>query len=161
MSLTPENVGLEYIANINIINAIRHFIEVANPYLLALGTVISLIILAILPTTTNYIGLAIYAALDISKIYLALHFIKPFGKTVDAATGMPLGLTVVRVIDEEKNLLLATKVTDANGIFNFLVSPGKYRITAAKLGYTPFRSGILTFNEASLATADIKLESRK
>ncbi len=160
---TLENTSLGHMANLNIINAIRHFIEAINPYLLLLGTAVSLTILTILPTTINYIGLAIYIILDISRAYLALHLIKPFGRVRDAQTGTPLSLAVVRIIDEEKNLLLTTRVTDAEGKFNFLVSPGRYRITAAKIGFAPFRSDILTFDQATLATTDVGLmaESKK
>jgi hypothetical protein len=160
LSLSPivEEWGLEFVKKINVLNALKRFVELINPYLLALGTLISVISLIIVPNGLNYATFFIYLALDGLKIYFTVHLLKPFGNVINETSSDPLPLTVVRVFDEEKNWLLATKVTDEQGRFNFLLAPGKYYLTCNRDGFLPYRSETLTLEKAGMPTLDIKLK---
>ena len=102
--------------------------------------------------------LGLYIVFDILKIYFAKHLLKPFGKIVDETTGESLPLTVVRVFEEEKNWLLATKVTDEEGHFNFLLAPGKYYLTCSRAGYVTFRSDLINIAKTGLPYLNVKLQ---
>ncbi len=160
LAMTPyaQNFSSRYIRRVNIFNAIKKFLDTINPYLLTIGTMISLGVTIIIPGILNYAGLAIYLTLDILKIYFAIHYIKPFGRVFDAITKKAATLAVVRVFDAKNNLLLGTKVTDEDGHFNFLLSPGTYYITCSKIGFEMFRSGNLELKESGIATLDIELK---
>ena len=158
--ITPldQEFNLDYIKRVNLLDLIKRLLDKLSPALLVIGTLLSLIALVILPTTFNYILFTVYVLLDILKIYFALHFVKPFGKVLDAFALTALPLAVVRIFDEEKHVLLSTKATDENGRFNFLIAPGKYYLTCVKAGYQPFRSNSIAYTKATLETGDIKLQ---
>ncbi|MDP3999101.1 MAG: carboxypeptidase-like regulatory domain-containing protein [bacterium] len=159
--LIQEISGLEQIKKANLFSIVKNFLDSINPVLLVLGTLMSLITLIILPTTLNYVIFTIYVAFDILKLYFTYHFIKPFGKVLDFASALPLSLAIIRVFDEEKNLLLQTKASDDEGRFNFLLAPGKYFLTCVKAGYQAYRSAPIIFTKASLATMDVKLQKKQ
>jgi hypothetical protein len=125
---------------------------------LAIGTLLSIISVVIVPNTLNYIAFAVYIFLDTLKIYFAFHLMKPFGKVMDETTKDPLPLAVVRVFDQEKNWLLATKVADNQGRFNFLLAPGKYYLTCSRAGFAPFKSDSIVLEKAGLPTLEIKMK---
>lgn len=60
---------------------------------------------------------------------------KPWGIVYDSFTEKPIDLAVVRVFSEENDRLVATKVTDQNGRFSFILQKGKYYIKVNKVGY--------------------------
>jgi hypothetical protein len=161
ITLLPSEAefSLSYIKKINFLNTLKRFVDFINPYLLAAGTIISFIILVIMPNALNYAVFFIYLGLDILKIYLSRALLKPFGRVINQATAEPLPLAVVRIFEEEKNWLLATKVSDELGRFNFLLTPGRYYLTCSKAGFLPYRSEVIVLTKAGLATIDIKLQS--
>lgn len=158
LSVLKEELSLEYLKKISVWSAIKRIIEIINPYLLLLGTFISLIAVVIIPNGLNYTVFIIYLLLDGLKIYFARHLLKPLGKVVDETTNEALALAVVRIFEEDKNWLLATKVTDENGRFNFLLAPGRYYLTFSKAGYQPFNSGTIIIEKGILPPLDIKLK---
>ena len=56
------------------------------------------------------------------------------GVVYDGITGGPISLATVSVVDENGKIK-ETKVTDRNGAYFFLVTPGKYQLRVAKEGY--------------------------
>ena len=159
ITLSPHEAefSLEHIKRINFLNALKRFINAINPFLLFIGTVVSILILVIAPTITNYFIFFVYIAFDLLKVYFTFHLIKPFGKVLNQVTGEVLSLAVVRIFDEENNWLLATKVTDDLGRFNFLLEPGRYYITCSRAGFAPYRSETIVLTKASAAAPDIKM----
>ena len=159
ITLSPleAEFSLENIRRINFFNALKRFINAINPFLLFIGTVVSILILVIVPTIPNYLIFFVYIVFDLLKVYFAFHLIKPFGKVLDQVTGETLSLAVVRIFDEENNWLLATKVTDDLGRFNFLLEPGRYYITCSRAGFAPYRSETIVLTKASAAAPDIKM----
>ncbi len=154
-STTQNNV---YIAYARLWNKIKSFVDAINPYLLAFGTFVGIITVVILPTIFNYAVFTIYILLDALKIYLAFHLIKPFG-TVRAANNTSLPLAIVRIYEEKTNHLLTTKVTDENGRFGVLLSPGAYYLTCGKAGFLPYRSQTILLQKSGLASLDIVLKA--
>ncbi len=163
ITLSPVSgeIKASYIKHLNLIHAIKKFLDTINPYLLILGTLISLGAVLLIPTTINYLGFIIYLCLDVLKIYFAKSYIKPFGLVTSTENQTPIPLAVVRIFDNEKQFLLSTKVTDNEGHFGFLLSPGKYYLTCAKAGYKVFKSPEIMLRKSGLATLDIKMEPTK
>ncbi len=158
LSPIAEEWNLATLKKINFLNILKRFIELINPYLLALGTIFSIISAVILPSGFNYGVFYVYIILDLLKIYFAAHLLKPLGKVIDETTNEPLPLTVVRIFEEKKNWLLATKVTDEEGRFNFLLAPGQYYLTFLRAGYEPFHSGAVILKKAGLPSLNVKLK---
>lgn len=129
-----------------------------SPWVLAIGTILSIFNLMLTPGTLSYVIAGLYALLIILKTILHENFFKSFGWILDKNTNQPLSLSVVRIFDTNKNWLLGTRVTDENGRFNFLIGPGDYYLTASKEGYKPFQSASAHFTKAGLISYDIKLE---
>lgn len=140
-----------------ILKKVLRFIEKINPWILAAGTVISVIVAIIVPTIFNFIVVGIYAILDISKYLLSKKTLKSFGQVLNKGTKQPLELAVIRIFDADKNWLLNSQVTDSEGRFKFLVTTGEYYVTCAKSGYQPFTSQVLKITKAALISWDIGL----
>ncbi len=153
-----QELSFAYLKKIGLLDVLKRLLDAVSPTLLVIGTLLSLIALVIIPSLLNYIVFTIYIALDVLKIYFIVYFVKPFGKVLDANTLQPLSLAIIRIFDLEKQLLLATKATDEEGRFNFLIAPGKYYLTCIKAGYSPFRSEPTAYTSATLETGDIKLQ---
>ena len=158
LSPVIEEWSVEILKHVNILNALKRFIEFINPYLLAFGTMISALSAVILPNNLNYAVFLIYIILDSLKIYFATHLLKPFGKVTDETANEPLPLTIVRIFDAEKNFLLATKVTDNLGRFDFLLTPGKYFLTCGRNGFVTYKSEIITVQKTRIPYLDIRLK---
>lgn len=141
IALSPdENFNQAYVARMNIFNAAKHFLDKLSPLLLAIGILSALIVAIIIPTALNYALLAVYLFLGGLKIYLSRHIVKSYGSITDAETGEPLPLVVLRIFDWKRNWLLATKVSDTLGRYDFMLLPGAYYVTCAKTGFAPARS---------------------
>lgn len=158
ISPIEQILSLDYLKRINLMDVIKRFLDSVSPILLIIGALLSFIALVIIPSLLNYIVFSIYILLGILKLFFAFHFVKPFGRVLDTVSAKPLSLAVIRIFDEGKQMLLATKATDEEGRFNFLIAPGKYYLTCLKAGYTPFRSSPISVTKASLETMDIKLQ---
>lgn len=160
LNLAPQTTeaALSYVKRLNILHVMKRFLDLINPYLLIFGTLISLGAMVIIPNILNYIGFIIYIILDILKIYFAKSYVKPFGRVIDASNQNAIALAIIRIFESERHLLLSTKVTDVGGHFNFLLSPGKYYLTCAKAGYTPFQSEEFLLKKSGVATLDIALK---
>lgn len=157
--LAPKDVfKTSQINYFKLFDAIRRFINSINPLLLILGTIMSFVAYVIIPDTFNTAILSVYILLDILKIDFSFSLTKPFGKVIDENTQKPLDLVVVRIFDEKRNILLATQVTDFEGRFSFLLSPGQYYITASKTGFEPYRSGAMTVKKSGISSFDLKLK---
>lgn len=139
--LSPINEFLSgYIRTISIRNSIKNMLNRLNPLFLFFGTASSLSVAVIIPTYGNYGLLGVYVVLGLMKIYLSRHISRSFGSIRDASTDEPLPLAVLRIFDADRNWLLATKVSDSLGRYDFLLSPGNYYMTCAKSGYAPSRT---------------------
>jgi hypothetical protein len=161
IALTPkiEKFSVNYIRRINFLNKFKKFLDAINPYLLTIGTLISLGAVIIIPNLLNYTGFALYLVLDFLKIYFAFKYVKPYGRVLDASTKRAIPLAVVRAFEEKNHVLLGTKVTDEEGRFNFLLSPGTYYITCSKAGFSPFKSPAIPLRESGVASIDIELKN--
>ena len=126
--------------------------------MLAFGTLVSAMSAVIVPNNLNYAVFFIYIALDSLKIYFAFYFLKPFGKVTDETANEPLPLTIVRIFDTEKNFLLATKVTDNLGRFDFLLAPGRYYLSCSRNGFLTYKSEIITVYKTRIPYLDIRLK---
>lgn len=143
------------------LKVIRFFLNLLDrltPWILALGSILSIITVLVAPSVLAYVVLGVYAALIILKLVFHEVFFKSFGWVLDRVGDKPLPLAVVRLFDAKKNWLLGTRVTGEDGRFNFLIGPGDYYVTAVKESYKPFQSAATHFNKSGLISYDIKLE---
>ncbi|RMG55115.1 MAG: TonB-dependent receptor [Acidobacteria bacterium] len=71
----------------------------------------------------------------------------PLKGTVRDSNGHALSGITVRLISEKGTVW--TAVTDARGAFNFVIPPGRYRISIEVAGYEPFRQRVTVARERS------------
>lgn len=151
----------EYINKINLWNSVKKILNRLNPIFLLLGTLSALGVAIIIPSMINYGLFGIYLVLGGLKLYLSRHIGQSFGSITDASTGQPLPLAVLRIFDAKKNWLLATKVSDSRGRFDFLLSLGNYYITSAKTGYAPLRSEPFVIKGADTPLPDLAMKKSR
>lgn len=160
ISLESLQTGLKAQAY-RILKIFRFLLNALNrlsPWIIAIGTILSVYTVIITPSVLNYVVLGVYGVLIILKIIFRETFFKSFGWVLDRSDEKPLALAVVRIFDANKNWLLGTRVTDHDGRFNFLIGPGDYYVTATKEGYKPLQSQSTHFTKHGLISYDIKLE---
>ena len=159
IALSPVGEFLsEYIKKINLWNSVKQILNRLNPIFLILGTLSALAVAIIIPSNLNYGLFGVYLALGGLKFYLSRHIGQSFGSVTDASTGQPLPLAVLRIFDAKKNWLLATKVSDSRGRYDFLLSLGSYYITSAKTGYAPLRSELFVIKGADTPLPDLTMK---
>ena len=156
VGLLPKEAKPNLLARIG--GWLRDAFQVGNPWLLVIGTFISLIIAILYPTTLHYIVLAIYLILDVIKILIDSLTSKSIGTIKNAVTAEPIPLAVVRVYEARHNWLLFTRVTNAKGHFKFLVTQGEYYVTSSRQEYKPYKSEELTVRKSDVVKLDIPME---
>ncbi len=67
---------------------------------------------------------------------------RSWGVVYNAISKVPIDLAIVRLFDSATKRLIETQVTDKNGRFSFLTTPGDYTVTVAKLPFL-FPSSII------------------
>lgn len=81
----------------------------------------------------------LYLLLRFGYFWMApIHFGKrrrPWGIVFDSTTGRPVSRALVRIFAKEFNKLRESQITDDEGRFGFLISPGEYFVTVGKPGY--------------------------
>lgn len=115
-----------------IYNSLRYFISIVRMPILILGTVLAGYLVARNHTIINILILALYVIIWVIEIKNTL---KPnrFG-TIEDKHGNPLGLAVVRAIDQSGKVK-GTTTTLPDGKFNLNLSPGVYNFSIVKNGY--------------------------
>ncbi len=141
-----------------VIGWLRDVLDYLSPFILIVGTLVSAVVVVLFPKLLHYIVLGLYLILDILKIILDSIVTRSFGSVVDKDTKLPLSLAVVRVYEVHHGTLLATRVTNPEGKFKFLVTPGEYYITCARDGYISYTSPQMNFRRSDLIKLDIPLE---
>lgn len=129
----------------------------ASPYILFLGNIISVINVFAVPSTLNHVILLAYISIDLLQLHFLRITAKPFGSVINPITNKPLSLAIIRIFNSQNNTLLATKVTDEKGRFNFLVHAGTYYITASKTGFKSYHSEELIIKRSDLLAKTINL----
>ena len=61
---------------------------------------------------------------------------RKWGVVYNSLTKQPVDLAIVRLYNKDTNRLVQSRVTDRQGRFNFLVSPGMYHLVVMKPGFT-------------------------
>ena len=163
IALSPltETLSAGYVRNMRVLQILKHFFRMITPLMLVVGTFVSFIVMAVLPTNFNYFVFWLYLALDALQIFFTYHLRKPFGKVADSVSNDPLPLSIVRIFDNDKNWLLETKVSDRIGRFNFLLVPGNYYLTCDKNSYAPFHSDKIAVAKEGSANFDILMKKIK
>jgi len=139
------------------LQGILDFINLINPYALAVGTLLSLFVFVVTPTNLNLVFLLVYLMLDIIKLAISLRSVRSYGVVIDKSTGAPLALSVVRLFDVDKNLLIGTRVSNEQGRFNFLLLPGQYYLTCAKESYGELRTDVLQIKKEAVVSQMLEM----
>ena len=136
----------------------NRFLQKIHLPMLILGFIFALIMLF----KTNF-GLIFILSVVFYLLAGILEFLRtlkarPYGVVVDNYNH-PIEMAIVRIYQKNNNRLVETDVTDRDGRFKFLVSPGTYYIIAAKPGYIDFKSHLMYLRkEKTMVSVTIKLE---
>ncbi len=80
------------------------------------------------------------------------------GMIYDIETGEPISLARVDLINSETGRVQATKFTDKNGMYYFLVPPGKFHLKVYKKGYKIVKLDEVSFLKNILKKEDLNLD---
>ncbi|MDO8467138.1 MAG: carboxypeptidase-like regulatory domain-containing protein [bacterium] len=84
---------------------------------------------------------------------------KPWGRVVNHLTGKPLQGAFVKILDVAFKKVKETQVTDHEGRFGFLVSPGDYLIRVSKNGFGEYETKAFQISEPDqVLNLEISLE---
>jgi cysteine-rich repeat protein/parallel beta-helix repeat protein len=126
-----------------------------------IGPALALVSFVISPTKLVAGILIVHAVLFyfFRRLTAAFHP-KSFGAVFDVSSSQALKNTIVRIFDTQYNKLLATRVTNSRGQYNFLVGPNSYYLTANHPAYQPYRSPNLDLSQAkeTIVDQDLGLE---
>ncbi len=97
--------------------------------------------------------------------YARFFFLQPFllwrrrrrekwGLVYNALTKQPIDLAIVRLLDTKTNQVRQTRITDAQGRFAFLATPGSYKIQVVKPGFT-FPTSVLASEKIDVDLVDL------
>ncbi len=146
---------------IRLLNNIGTWLERLSLPLLIIGTLASWVTLIIQPETNNYLFLMVYGLLIVMKYLVSHHYERSWGTVIDAQTNEPIELGVVRIYNVRTGTVVGTRVTNASGLFQALVAPGKYYIMVVKSGYQPFQSKpIVVSRERGVIRMTVKLHKK-
>jgi len=85
------------------------------------------------PSTLNITFECLYIVVFGYKIIQAIQRRKQTGTVVDAVTGQPVDLAMVRVASGDR--FVQVRVTDKSGLFFIILPPGNYTVFCSKGGY--------------------------
>ncbi len=145
---------------IKILNLFSHILDLFNPVLAVVGTLLAAFLVWVLPTQFNIFILLLYIVLDILKIIVVTITIKSFGHVLDSKSNQPIALAVIRVYDAKNNWLIATKITDTKGRYNILTLPGLYYVTISHKDYEIYQSPLKEITKASIEIGDIPMKPK-
>lgn len=139
---------------------VNRFLQKLRLPLLVIGFIFSIIMLIFAYELLFVFALIFYILIGILE-YLRTRKSRPYGIVTDIFNH-PLEMTIVRIFEKKSNRLLETDVTDQDGRFKFLVSPGVYYLTAVKPGYIDFKSHLMYLQkEQTLVSTTIKLKKEE
>ncbi len=72
---------------------------------------------------------------------------KPWGRVYDRLTNNPIYGALVKIFDAKYKLAKETQMTDSEGRFGFLVSPGEYYIRISRAGYEDYQSELIKISQ--------------
>lgn len=143
---------------LRILNYIGVFLEKINVPLLIAGTIISWAILVFEPKLLNYTILFVYLILLLLKVFLFRGIRRSWGEVLDEKTNKPIEQALVRVFNLSLGVLAATRVTNKDGQFTSLISPGEYYLVVSKPGYSTYQTKpIKVLKERAILRMTIKL----
>lgn len=122
--------------------------------LLVLGLLLNTYLLLYVTNTFNIVCEVLYLA----ALFFRLKNLKSkgnIGKVLDAETGAPIDLAMVRVSDGKR--FLQARATDASGNFFLVLQPGEHTIFASKVGYET-ASKKISAPRGKIITADISFK---
>ncbi|GEM_PF-5461433 len=101
--------------------------------------------------------------------FLALGFLRferrrPWGRVYSELTGNPIPGATVRIYDAQFKKVKETQITDRDGRFGFLVSPGKYFLQIVKKGFVAVETGVMHVadpNEVVALAIPVKSETKE
>lgn len=144
-----------------LLNNVGTWLERISLPLLIVGTLASWATLVVQPETNNYLFLMVYGLLIIMKYLVSHHYERSYGTVLDAENNEPIELGVVRIYNVRSGTVVGTRVTNAAGLFQALVAPGKYYIVVVKSGYLPFQSKpIVVTKERGIIRLTVKLQKK-
>lgn len=109
-------------------------------------------------TTPNLVILFIAIALFVLQLYLAFATKPTYGTAKDVSSNAPLSFAQIRLFDVARQAIVATTITNREGAYSFLVTPGTYQVFASLSGYKPYLSQVLSLSKEGVMTQNIQME---
>lgn len=110
-----------------------HFLVVPTLFIGALAALAA--VMAVPESTENWIIAGVYILLLILQLQLRTKLERAWGVVYDLATSAVLPLTTIQLVDPQYGKVVTSRLTDYEGRFAFLPSPGSYILKANKPGY--------------------------
>ncbi len=162
-AIDPEATLAQNVANVagaTVERVVQGIAEVRTPETQAVAEIAAPVAVAAAATVT------VAAASSFNAIaYARFFFLQPFllwrrrrrekwGLVYNALTKQPVDLAVVRLLDAKTNQVRQTRITDAQGRFAFLATPGSYKIQVVKPGFT-FPTSVLASETMDVDLVDL------
>ena len=96
--------------------------------------------------------------------YLGLGFLrisrkKPWGRVINKLTGKPIDGVTIKIIDARFKKVKQSQITDSEGRFGFLISPGDYYLHIAARGFAAKETRVIkVFGQAQPLNIEVLLE---
>lgn len=128
------------------------------PFLI-LGVFLNTYFLVNEPSTLNIIFECLYIIVFGYKIIQMLRRRKQTGIVIDASTGQPVDLAMIRVASGER--FVQVRVTDKSGLFFIILSPGNYTVFCSKGGYETTSKKLFVPKAKKVKVAKLDFSLRK
>lgn len=128
------------------------------PFLI-LGVFLNTYFLVNEPSTLNITFECLYAVVFGYKIYQTLQRRKQTGTVVDAATGQPVDLAMIRVASGDR--FVQVRVTDKSGLFFIILPPGNYTVFCSKGGYETTSKKLFVAKAKKIKVAKLDFSLKK
>ncbi|MCX6759382.1 MAG: carboxypeptidase regulatory-like domain-containing protein [Candidatus Nealsonbacteria bacterium] len=139
-------------------NKVESLLRKVNPYIFVSGFSFSGFALFVTPVTYNKVIFVMYLFLLGVNIITSLNLRKQYGVIKDSRTKLSLSSAVVRLFNAEYGQLVQERITDQNGRYRFLLSPGTYYLIILKEGYQIFQSDLLVVKTEKAIEKNFELE---
>ena len=153
--MDPEVILRKFSAWVALVKVNRLFSKIRLPIIVA-GSVIALFSFIATLDKLYLLSLFFYFLLTLLEL-LRSKKIRNYGLIQDPF-GQSLETAIIRIYDQKTGRLISTDVTDAEGRYHFLISPGNYYLTAIKPGFQGYRSKTFHLRkEETLISINIQL----
>ncbi len=115
-----------------------YYLNYFSLIMVSVGTIVSIYVYSIEPTTISALVLGLYAVIWSVKLFYYIKY-RYYGSVVALPNENPLPTAIVQLTGMRQGIqaLVHSTISDSRGRFLFIVKPDKYSMIVAKEGYEP------------------------